>query len=206
MADPEHVEIVKKGAKAIAKWRKANPTTQLNLSEANLFSADLSRADLSRANLRGANLIEANLREAKLSGAELSWVRLSDADLRAADLNTAHLNRADLSRVGLSGVDLGTADLFRANFANSDIGNANFQNALLGYTILAGIDLSTARGLETVRHVAPSSIGVDTLFKSSGNIPEAFLRGCGVPEILIESLSKLVGAMEPSQYYSCFIS
>src|SRR5262249_13556325 len=45
-------------------------------------------------------------------------------------------------------------------------------------------------GLETVRHEGPSTIGTDTLFRSKGNIPEAFLRGCGLTpwEVLAANL------------------
>lgn len=50
----------------------------------------------------------------------------------------------------------------------------------------------------------PSTIGIDTLFLSGGNIPEVFLRGCGVPETMITFAKSLVG--RPIQYYSAFIS
>src|SRR5262249_23027422 len=36
--------------------------------------------------------------------------------------------------------------------------------------------------------------------------PEVFLRGCGVPESVIVNRFALIGAMEPIQFYSCFIS
>src|SRR5512135_3557676 len=39
-----------------------------------------------------------------------------------------------------------------------------------------------------------------------GKSPEAFLRGCGVPEALITYLPSLIGAMSPIQFYSVFIS
>jgi hypothetical protein len=42
--------------------------------------------------------------------------------------------------------------------------------------------------------------------KSRGNIPEKFLRGCGVPESFIVQIPALVAAMQPIQFYSCFIS
>jgi hypothetical protein len=51
MANPEHVEVVKRGAEAIRKWRKENPDTQPELGE-----ADLGGADLGGANLHGADL------------------------------------------------------------------------------------------------------------------------------------------------------
>jgi hypothetical protein len=66
------------------------------------------------------------------------------------------------------------------------------------------VDLSTALGLEAIQHRGPSIIGIDTLYRSQGNIPEAFLRGAGVPDDLITYIKSLVG--QPFQYYSCFIS
>ena len=62
------------------------------------------------------------------------------------------------------------------------------------------------RGLETVKHEGPSSVGVDTLLKSRGDISSVFLRGCGVPENLIEYLPSLVSGQDAIQSYSCFIS
>src|SRR5262249_49702757 len=37
-------------------------------------------------------------------------------------------------------------------------------------------------------------------------IPEAFLRGAGVPEELIDQLPAIINSMKPIQFYSCFIS
>ncbi|MFN8503745.1 toll/interleukin-1 receptor domain-containing protein [Kouleothrix sp.] len=55
-------------------------------------------------------------------------------------------------------------------------------------------------------YLAPSTIGIDTIVQSHGRIPEGFLRGCGVPESFIEYIPALIGAMQPIQFYSCFIS
>ena len=44
------------------------------------------------------------------------------------------------------------------------------------------------------------------IIKSKGNIPKEFLLGSGMPEVWIEYIPDLVGAMEPIQFYSCFIS
>jgi hypothetical protein len=46
---------------------------------------------------------------------------------------------------------------------------------------------------------------VDILYRSHGKIPEAFLRGCGVPDILIDYLPALT-AVTAFEFYSCFIS
>jgi hypothetical protein len=68
------------------------------------------------------------------------------------------------------------------------------------------VDLSAVKGLDRAVHKGPSTIGIDTLFRSAGRIPEVFLRGCGVPGSVIANRFALIGALEPIQFYSCFIS
>ena len=69
---------------------------------------------------------------------------------------------------------------------------------------MSDVDLSGAKGLETVEHGGPSTIGIDTIYKSRGKIPEVFLRGCGVPDEFIAYIGSMVG--RPIEFYSCFIS
>ncbi|NOT00489.1 MAG: toll/interleukin-1 receptor domain-containing protein [Phycisphaerales bacterium] len=196
MANPEHVEIVKKGSEAIAKWREHHLSEHLDLREANLREANLYEANLSEADLRWADLSLADLRDASLNGANLS-----DADLRKAGLGGADLCLADLRGANLNG-----AYLYWANLKQANLSGADFNKAHQDFTTLGDVDLSDAKNLGTIVHDGPSIVGVDTLFKSKGRIPEAFLRGCGVPEVLIEYLPTLIGAMAPIQFYSCFIS
>jgi hypothetical protein len=75
---------------------------------------------------------------------------------------------------------------------------------MLGATILGEIDLSTVRGLESIEHHGPSTIGIDPIYRSKGKIPESFLRGAGVPENLITFMKSLTG--RALNFYSCFIS
>ena len=62
------------------------------------------------------------------------------------------------------------------------------------------------KGLETVDHWAPSTIGIDTIIASQGKIPESFLRGAGIPPSIIEAIPSLIGSLKPIDFYSCFIS
>jgi hypothetical protein len=62
------------------------------------------------------------------------------------------------------------------------------------------------KGLETVKHERPSTIGIDTIVLSQGKIPEIFLRKAGVPNSIIEQIPTLIGSLKPIDYYSCFIS
>jgi hypothetical protein len=120
-------------------------------------------------------------------------------NLGGADLSGAHLAGVDLGGADLDGVNLNRADLIEADLSSANLGGAN-----IGRTVFGRIDLSTARGLETVQHAGPSTIGIDTLYRSDGNIPEIFLRGAGVPDEMITYSKSLAG--KPFQYYSCFIS
>jgi uncharacterized protein YjbI with pentapeptide repeats len=91
-------------------------------------------------------------------------------NLTAANLTAANLTRADLTRANLTEASFHAADLSRASVWN---------------TIFANVDLGTAIGLEAVHHSGPSTIGIDTMYCSNGNIPEVFLRGAGVPDKMI---------------------
>jgi hypothetical protein len=133
---------------------------------------------------------------AHLSGAHLLRANLTGAYLSGADLMRAHLSGAHLLRANLTGADLSGADLRGANFTGAQC-NATF---------FVDVDLSEAKGLNAAQHMGPSTISVDTLYRSKGKIPESFLRGCGVPDGLITYLPSLIGAEEANSFYSCFIS
>ncbi len=193
--------------------REGNPWPgnlwRADLSGADLSKANLGRTDLSEANLRGAKLRRANLswadlREANLGGANLRRADLSMADLFMADLGGANLNGADLTATNLSGAVLSKADLNWAKLSGANLSRADLTMALAYETNFADVDLSLAKGLDTVEHRGPSSVGIDTIYKSHGKIPEVFLRGCGVPDEFIAYIGSMVG--RPIEFYSCFIS
>ena len=194
MANSEHLHILSQGVDTWNQWRLDNPDLQphlrgVDLIEANLSGADLSRVDFFEADLRRANLACANLFEADLSKA-----CLIEADLLEADLTEAFLINADLTEANLFG-----AVLSRANFIGT-----NLTGTSCGQTIFGDIDLSTTKGLETIHHFGPSTIGIDTIYRSKGKVPEVFLRRVGVPDNFIEYFGALVG--RAWEYYSCFIS
>jgi TIR domain/Pentapeptide repeats (8 copies) len=138
--------------------------------------------------------IQSDLRVADLTRMELANVDLHDANLAGANLRQADLRQADLRQ----------ADLSAANLTGAELVGAKLKKATIGWTTLGNVDLNTVQGLETVQHKGPSSIGIDTLYLSNGQIPEVFLRGAGVPENFITYIKSLVG--HPFEFYSCFIS
>jgi uncharacterized protein YjbI with pentapeptide repeats len=204
MANPEHLAVVGQGKEAIAEWRRAHPRKRLDLS-----GADLRRADLRRADLSGADLSGANLTWADLSRANLTWVNLSRANLMRANLSRADLGLANLSWANLSRANLGRVLLFITYLRAADLTEADLSQGMLGRTVLADVDVSQVAGLATVKHIEPSTIGVDTLirsFRGAGNTltPElaAFFRGAGVPQELLEALPRILAEVK---YYTCFV-
>jgi uncharacterized protein YjbI with pentapeptide repeats len=133
----------------------------------------------------------ASLARANLSAADLTGTDFTDADLRYANLTQAKLCGASICAADLSYSKLDQADFTALSMAESRLGN---------------VDLQSVKGLETVKHYAPSTLGIDTLYRSAGKLPDAFLRGCGVPDDFIPYVSSHFGVEQAIQFYSCFIS
>ena len=209
MAVPALLAKLKEGVEVWNRWREQHPVRHPDLSGAELFEADLVDAHLAGADLRGADLRRAHISGANLDRAQLRGAELLAAALRGPKLADANLYKTDfteaiLSGANLSGANLRGAQLRSANFDGADLTGTNLADATIGWTIFADTNLSGAKGLESCMHVGPSSIGPDTFFKSGGDIPDGFLRGCGVPEQFITYARSLVG--QPIEFYSCFIS
>lgn len=230
MAKQEHFEILKQGSKVWNEWREENPKLLPDLRDIDFewprYEPDLSGADLTGADLRGAalNMIRldrailggAHLRGAYLSSTILTSADLSRADLREAKFPNTNLTGANLSEVNLRGTDfrgailrkvnLSNADLIGAHFHGVDFRGANFTGAAMYMTVIGDSDLSETQGLDLVAHHGPSTIGVDTVFRSLGRIPELFLSAIGLPDHFLTYVQSLIETAEPIQFYTCFIS
>jgi hypothetical protein len=214
MADEEQLKILKQGVDVWNRWRKENPTVDVDLTDADLYSADLCKANLKAADLTGAKLGKADLRQVNLGGANVKRANLIEANFDKASLSSADLGHADLSKANLSGAELYRSNLYKANLTGSwlfftHLSGANLKetdltSCTMGGTTLANVDLRNVKGLITVKHIFSSTVGVDTLYRSKGEIPEVFLRGAGLPDEMIEFVQKLRN--NPVEFNSCFIS
>jgi hypothetical protein len=232
VANDEHLAVLRQGFEVWNKWRRRNRGETPDLSGANLDGSNLERADLRRANLNtaslsGANLNGANLRQAKLSGTDLRKANLEGMDLSGANLRGSDLRRAELAGVwihrgNLKGANLSEADLQSAKLTWTDLSGANLRGTWLQFaeitctnlrgadlngaylfnTMLNSLDLKETIGLEHCEHIGPSIIDLNTLLTSP--LPTSFLRGCGVPEKVIEYLPSMRD--DANQFHSCFIS
>ncbi len=204
MANQEHLDILKQGVQIWNEWRVENEDVQIDLSDTILNDTNLSGANLSFADLSRVKLIHAKVSHANLVHVNFTNANFYTANLNGANLSDANLNGANLSDANLNDTDLHGARLISANLSRANPSRTNLIGARIGLTIFGELDLRTVIGLDTIDHVAPSTIGIDTIYRSQGDIPETFLRNAGAPDSFIEYMRSLVS--NPIDYYSCFIS
>jgi uncharacterized protein YjbI with pentapeptide repeats len=172
MANQEQLDILKQGVEIWNKWRKEYRTVKIEL-----FGANLS----------DCNLKNANLRECDLRGVTFSGANLSGANLRGSILTQSFLAQVDLTQTNLELANLSSADLWNTTLIDTLLRETEFHNTNIAKCNFASVDLSLILHLDTVKHMAPSRIGRETLALSKGMISESFLRGCGFSDWEIES-------------------
>ncbi len=171
-----------------------------NLSKSKFNGANLSGANLSEANLSMANLSRAILKGASIRRANLTRTNLTRAKLKGANLNDAYLSEADLTKA-----DLTEADLGRASLLNSKLKNVILTNSMLYRTVFGLTDLSTCRGLKSIKVSGKCIIDFETL-KTSKNIPPDFLFRIGLPQNYIDYLPSFYNQNPIQLSYSVFLS
>ena len=214
----EHVAVVRSGTAAISAWRRDHPDVPLVLSYAELDGLDLRNADLSHCRLYESSLRSSKLTGASLEGSDILEADFSDSDLTGSNLALCSICGMNLSGASMNGSDLAHSavtahllncslqnlDLSWTRFTNVEMTNVDLTGSYCSHTVFANVDLSGARGLDTLRIDAPCSVGIDTVFRSRGLIPRGFLEKCGIPRAAIESMLALLPTC--LDYESVFIS
>jgi uncharacterized protein YjbI with pentapeptide repeats len=228
MTTQESIELLRQGVPAWNKWRQEHPRAHpqfiladlsddieegLSLHGADLHfvhfdmallqGIDLSRADLRGSHLKWTNLLTANLSGANLQGAVLSGADLALVNLSSADLSRAEVNGTDLTDTDLTNTNLTDADLTHALLHRTNLLHADLSRTKVGWTVFADVDLSRVKGLETVKHLGPSTLGMDTLYRSKGQIPDVFLRSAGIAEEVLRTVRLLT---DQPEHTTCFLS
>ncbi len=169
MANQSQLATLHTGSSKWNAWRKANPATRIDLSNATLVKAnlrgaklnlgklnscDLREAVISGSDLTSASLPKANLRESTMFKAVLKSATFKEADLTKADMrecvangaffHTANLARARMQGGSFAGADFSQANLKRADLSNADLSGADFFSADLRQAVLQGANLQKA--------------------------------------------------------------
>jgi uncharacterized protein YjbI with pentapeptide repeats len=209
MTKAEQLQLLKQNTDSWNEWRENNPEVKIDFSKTNFRGMDLYGADFRKVNLSQADFSNANLRHAVFDSADLTHARIVEVCLNAASFHQAKLNnvrflKADLSGTWLEEADFKYSTLDEVNFSFAKLDGADFSDTNIGWTTFGHNDLSTVIGLETVRHLGPSIIGIETLYNSRGLIPALFLSGAGLPDDFITYAHSIVG--QAIEFQSCFIS
>jgi uncharacterized protein YjbI with pentapeptide repeats len=222
VANPEHVEILRQGRKIWNGWRYENRETgsggaeHPDFSNATLAGLDLQGVDLAFANMAGAQLDGTNLTCADLACAYLAGANLQGSNLDFANFSNLTIRtgsrepwrpslaiRSSDSGANLEKASLADCSLDGVNFSRASMIGATFHSAHLSDVRFFSTNLAQSRGLGTCEHFGPSSLDFLTLYES-WPLPRSFLRGCGLPDELINYVTSLLD--DSTKFHSCFIS
>ena len=171
-----------------------------DFSKANLYMADMRASFLTRANFSDASLHKSNLFAANMTYTDCTNAKITNADATSVNFAASNLTNTDFSYT----------ELLRTVFDSSSLAQTDFSNALMIGTIFVDCDLSSCKGLDTVKHDGSSSIdyaSISKTFNSSGKTLSKdfskFLASTGLPREFIEHIPKIICTVK---YKSCFIS
>jgi tetratricopeptide (TPR) repeat protein len=177
ISQEDQLMLLRTGAPNWNNWRRAHPNVRPNLR-----SCDLSDADL--------------------VGADLSNPDCFKADLRNARLRRSLLQATDFTRAN-GWCRPPTSRSYRGQPRDDRLASGQYRRGPVCTHLFSNTKLQGAVGLDTCVFSAPSPIDFLTL-DMSGPLSTDFLRGCGLPERLIEYLSSLLKEQDNDFY--CFIS
>lgn len=173
------VAALRAGRVTWREWRRQNP------GHISLVDADLSSVNLADAEFLPTDYFRGSLDGSILSGAELWGAQFRGVSAREATFADANLSYALFHECDLTSADFSGAGVSAAVFDRTVLDDADFSNVRFSGTVFSGVDLRRVRGLANADHLSPSTLGIDTLKSSDGEIPDSFLRGCGLSDIEI---------------------
>ena len=187
MASGENVAIVKSGAAALNYWVQDNrclgnmlDLTGADLEGVTVIGGDFRSADLTGANCRNADFSRSYFSPEFVHSPLDKSVNPKVATIDGADFSGTDLSFTKFADATLKDVKLCRATILWADFTDAKFDGTDFELAQCGFTTFVNCDFAGARNLHLARHGNRSSIGVDTLQKSLGQIPDRFLQGCGL--------------------------
>lgn len=203
MANPEHVEILKQGAEVWNEWREENPDVKILIEDAELKSINLAGVNLSGIGLSSVKFYDAELNDANFDESSLVGVNFKYSNLDYVRVTNAYLYECNINICPLYKAEFAYATIFNSYFRNTRLIEVNFSSAMIGACVFSNV-VMYKNHLNDIAYRDPSTIGLDTLLLSKGQIPVSFLKGCGVPEAFISIIPEITE--QAAGYFKCFLS
>ena len=195
-----------------------------DFSGSDLSGANFTRARCQKALFSGCALDTAQFGSSVLAGATFVKSELYDTNFHGADLNNCNFTRVFAKDSHFRGANLSRSQINHSLFIRSWFDGASFAGAHISHSALhhcefamtdftdgslwgvsfVEANLSSVKGLASLRNVREVALDPRTLFSSGRFLPRSFLLGSGVPPLLVEYLPSLVA--DPIEFDSCFIS
>ena len=133
MANQDHVELVKQGAKAVENWREENKGNDLRL--------DLQNADFSGLTFKGIDFNRSRIDHAKFNDATLVGCSFKNRSMASMEFVEAVLIDVDLANAIIVNTKFNQAKLRKVSFHETTLRNVDLSNA----TLIAPIFNSTTK-------------------------------------------------------------
>lgn len=122
MANPEHIEILKKGSVAWNEWREFNKQISPDLSDINFFGdIHVSKHLYDLPEYNGYNLSSCNLNRVSMRNCTFTLCNFSDSSIHFSDLVDSYCSQCDFSRAGLRVSKIGSAEFIDCDFNGTDM-------------------------------------------------------------------------------------
>lgn len=175
------------------------------------YGAIFVDSDFSRTRFVDSNFRNTNARNCKFISSFLEKIKLEksqwdNVNFLGSKILKSNFWLSHFDKCIFVGAKFDRVNLCEAQLVQNDFENAEFSECEIGPTKLFENNFYNVSGLDQFYHRSTSSIDVRTVMNPNFELPNTFLRGIGIPNVLLDYLPSLKASNNPLQFYSCFIS
>ncbi len=183
-------------------------TTEIN--NTTFYNCKLKNTVFNEEEIYHLDFHNSKLNSVSINSKKLYFFELSLSDLKDMIMQNIEILSSQFIYSKLSNVKLNNIKLFVSEIRGMEFNKVSFNKSKFGGNSINFSDLNDCIGLESIKNLYPSSIGIDTIILTVNNhnnfdksTQKKFLLNCGVPKEILILLQKEVKNIK---YNSCFIS